>query len=557
MNKETNYWGNEKYWENVEWGLTSSIFDTEQLIKGYNNSDSKLVVLYFIVIILYIINFVYLFKRDHSEYIAYVFVFIVNGIFPMIWIKDFHDFIANANFGSTLVESLMKYREWSVYTALFLQFIALFLVVIKNENVRVMKKMNKAHNDGLMRSEKNTLTTQSKTTEHYDKIILIFFVTITTTVLSLIGDTFTYPVDSAYDTNLIQVIRWLMGQPEQFANNIDSSIHYILNMIKTTPLVKSFGVYCVVFICVFFGAFIRIPQQAHRNPNRVKSIARFKIINMTNPFPAVFERKLDTYRILTLVFFCIFISIVLFGILGLLMAFMKLPAMFAQGVFVLGSILFFGCFLGKRYDVLPTSYSIKKMAFFLLSVVFALLGTPTVLAILQLFAEIGIFNFFTSLFNNDNSITTAYSTLNTNNVLGGAFIIIFLTLLITMNELGVTRGWFDNSNGAPMRMFIVILVCMAISLFTALIVKYPMFTYLYKFLFGIARNTQLFIAPLAIIVFAIVQLIFAAKNNNKYKKYEKISRRVIKNSEKDSGSVKKPSFFEEIKNWISDRVKNV
>ena len=67
---------------------------------------------------------------------------------------------------------------------------------------------------------------------------------------------------------------------------------------------------------------------------------------------------------------------------------------------------------------------------------------------------------------------------------------------------------------------------MGVSLFMALTTAYPLLSSLFTFFHKIAQLVLLFIAPLAILIFALIQFAFAFKNHEKYKVYEKIDRRL-------------------------------
>lgn len=568
----------------IDWKDT--FFDKDVWSTAFERLGSKTnVILYFVSIIMYIVCFVFLFQKGTSEYIAYVLVFIVNAIFPFLWIKDFRDFISRVDFsqsskaifgvdmGTNIIYNLMFYREWGIYLALFFQFIALFLVVLKNENVRKMKTINEK--DSESRPKQKDLETNNKVTEQNDKTILALFVTITTILWSLLGDTFAFPINENSDTNksffqsesytyLMRAMKWLTSQPYRILENIDNGWLYYMNKISTTPLIKAFSMYCVIFFVIFFGVFVRIPQRASRNPSDFARMERFNIINMESPFPAKFERNIDDYRCLAISFFCIFLIfifvLVMYGIYTLSKKY--IPKIFLQAGVPLGSILFIACLFGDRKNAFPTSYSVKNLIFFLLSVLFGLTGTPVVLSILQLLMDAGLFTslyrlfalpyylykkrtdtdgagLFTSLyrifmtlregFNRDELMKYKVTpTLNKGSSLTILSIIIFIILTLTIYSIGLGSEWLKHANvdGKSFMMFLVVLICMSISLFMALSTSFPILSSLFTFFHKIAQIVLLFIAPLAIFLFAIVQFALSLKNHNKYKIYEKIDKRL-------------------------------
>ena len=328
----------------------------------------------------------------------------------------------------------------------------------------------------------------------------------------------------------MRAMKWLTSQPYRILENIDNGWLYYMNKISTTPLIKAFSMYCVIFIVIFFGVFVRIPPGVSRNPSEFARMERFNIINMESPFPAKFERNIDDYRCLAISFFCM----ILIFIFALFMYLFKLPKVFLQAGVPLGSILFIACLFGDRKNAFPTSYSVKNLIFFLLSVLFGLTGTPVVLSILQLLMDAGL---FTSLyrifmgfwkgFNRDKLVNYKFPpTLNEGSSLTVLSGIIFIILTFTIYGLGLGNKWLDNADGKSFMMFLVVLICMSISLFMALSTSFPILSSLFTFFHKIAQIVLLFIAPLAIFLFAIVQFALSLKNHNKYKIYEKIDKRL-------------------------------
>lgn len=526
--------------EQVDWSNT--LLDANVYTNILDEKYVKKVILYFVSIIMYIVSFVYLFKQKSAEYIVYVFIFIVNAIFPFTWIEDFYNFI-KYNFGPfedffnlPHTKLLVIYRSLGIYFASLLQFLALFLVLLNNENVRKMKKATEDDNSN--RPKKTGLDTGNKKTEHYDKVITIMFVTISTLIWSLIGYTFSdnkmFPAKSDYTSPLIKTIKWLLNQPFTLINNADILWQKNMNKINTTPLIKAFGMYCVVFIVVFFGAFVRIPVM--RDPKKHHPMDRFHIVNMESAFPQTFERNIEDYRNLALFFFCSILSICLGIFMYLitkgfkLLANINVPSAVSKVVLGIGTIMFFSIFFAQRHNVLPDSFSVKKLIFFLLCIVFSLLGTPVVMAILQLFAEMGaissmqkLYMFFKCMGKTDCNYTEI-RTLNTNRVLSVLSCIVGIVLLFTVYGLGVDKKWVSNDSGKSFLMFNVVLVTMAISLFMALSTQYRLGSTLYKYIKSLIEFVLVYIAPLGISVFSIVQMYFAFENYKKYRKFEKMKR---------------------------------
>jgi hypothetical protein len=100
--------------------------------------------------------------------------------------------------------------------------------------------------------------------------------------------------------------------------------------------------------------------------------------------------------------------------------------------------------------------------------------------------------------------------------------VIFTVLLFTMYGLGVDKKWVGNASGKSMQMFLVVLVTMMFSLYTALNTKYKVSLVSYELLKYAIQFTTIYLTPLALVVLAIVQFIFSYKNYMKYRRFEKI-----------------------------------
>lgn len=514
---------------------------------NWHIESTKQVILYIVSIILYIISFIHLNKKGSSEYVAYIFVFILNVLTPFIWLGSYRDIVFN-NFGNfshmyengkgNLGNILMQYRSWGIYITFFLLFLSMLFVLMKNEDVRRMLKMNK--DDENMREGKSNLDTLNKTTEQNDKSIFAILVTIIVTIWSLVGHTFSLPTEKDYgvsffenmlyiqesylqkdNTGFIRNIRWLLTLPKLFIQTIETKWMSQMDRIRTTPLVKSFSFYCITFIAVFFGIFVRIPIR----PHRYKIMDRFNIVNMESPFPQKFERNIHSFRDFSMFVLCSLISIVLAIIMytfGKSTSMSKGILQFLTSAFV---IIIFASMFGKKFDILPDSASVKSLIFFFLSIVFGLLGTPVILGILQIFTETGIFELPIKAFSEMLGTPISYArTLNVGSLLNVLFMLIFLFLTFFIFGFGMKNNWVSNDNGKSMTMFNVILVCMALSLYVGLSTSYPISTLLYSMIKNTMEVVLIFIAPLALVILAIVQFIFAFKNHEKYKRFGEIKK---------------------------------
>ena len=103
---------------------------------------------------------------------------------------------------------------------------------------------------------------------------------------------------------------------------------------------------------------------------------------------------------------------------------------------------------------------------------------------------------------------------------------LFSTIMVDSNTTTTTKDlvsgvtttsnkWMYNNKS--LKMFIVVLICMTISLFLSLSVEYNIFYHLYRFLKNLMEFTVVYLTPLASIVVAIIHFVFSLKNHDKFK----------------------------------------
>ena len=517
--------------ENVKWEGT--IFDGSKWQEGLNMEDKK-PIYYFISIIMYCISFFYLFGKSlPSTYIVYVFAFILNTVFPFIWIQDFFGIDSKNINGHRLV----LYRSYGVGIALSMQFLSLFLVVLANENIRKMKVYSVPNDQQKNNREKaRDMTTNDADTRLAYKNIAILFVTITTLVWGVVGEAFSenkiIKLEVDGDTPaLVQTVRWLLNQPYQLIYNFDTLWNNYMQKIQVSPLVKASGVFCSVFLVIFFGVFVRIHHFKHPLQHHVND--GFHIVNIGPMFPPYFKRNLEDYRNVSVFFLSLMISLVFGGIMLFLKSCFKewIPKFAVVGSTLAGFALFFGCFFGKRKEMFPDLFSVQKLIYFILCILFTMVGTPVILGALQLIVESGVLDgvmrFCLTLWNGFTKGNTSYpmlETLNTNGLLGGSAFVISIVLMFTMFGLGLDRKWVVDSNGKPMQMFSATLITMSIAMFAALNTKYKVCTALYTFLKAIIELILVYLAPVTMVALSIVLFVFSYRNYMKYKQYEKLKK---------------------------------
>jgi sensor histidine kinase YesM len=89
-----------------------------------------------------------------------------------------------------------------------------------------------------------------------------------------------------------------------------------------------------------------------------------------------------------------------------------------------------------------------------------------------------------------------------------SFIAIFVGVMISS-----TTKWIDHPKS--IRLFIVVLVCMLISLVLALSMNYKIFTHIYTLIKSLLEMTVVYIAPFGIIAIAIMNFVFSKMNHDK------------------------------------------
>ena len=527
---------------------SNSIFSIDawnQNVFQSSGKDIMRVAYYILSIILYIISFKFLYEDKSTEYITSIFLFILNCVFPFLWIEDFRRFYALTG------SSLMKYKAWGLGISSIFIFIGMFLMLITNERVR-KEKVKKSGEDGTV---KDLHLKDDHTKEQKDKVIKGTFVAFVVMMWTMVGETFSssngmfasFNKDDFYDNHksavsgFVKIIKWLLDQPYEICTNLDKFIHQYTKLIEMPPLLKCFAAYCIVFIVTFFGLFVRIPH----HPEKIKDkIDRFEIVNMTNVFTPMFNRNYQQYRDFSLFVW----GAVLSGIFLWLASYIPSPLMkkiaSVSGIGASFGILF--ALFGKL-DVNKT----KQLVISLLALLFAIVGTPVVLTLLNFLLNFGIgkvimgvvltfFYMILKIFTLGNSngsfesiktILSGITGIDQTNYLFPTSIAVGLSLFLTIMVDSTTettttdhiskvrttsKKWLYNNKS--LKMFIVVLICMTISLFLSLSVEYNVFYHLYRFLKNLMEFNVVYTVPLGSIIVSIVHFIFSLKNHDKFQK---------------------------------------
>ena len=541
--------------ESTDWSNTIFSIDAWSNVMGpLSNKEIMRFVYYILSIILYIISFKFLFQDKSTEYITSIFLFILNSVFPFIWIEDFRRFY------KLTASPLMKYKAWGLGISCFFIFIGMLLVLITNERVR-KEKVKKNGEDSTV---KDLHLRDDPKKEYKDKVIKITFVTFVVMMWTMVGETFSssngsfasfnkfkfYKDHNTAVSDFVTIIKWLLDQPYEIFTNIDKFIHQFTHRIPMSPLVKCFATYCVVFIVSFFGLFVRIPH----HPERIKhKMDRFEIVNMTNVFTPIFHRNYQQYRD-----FCLFVwGAIASSVIVWLLSYIPngtIPPTLAKLLNLLAIGGSFGSLFGVRnlFDLNKT----KQLVISLLAFIFAIVGTPVVLTLLKFLLKFGIGKVIMGIvltliflvlkpllkmnmdvndkidgtFASIKDLLKNYTGIGEDNYLLPLSIAVgvslFTTIMVDSNTTTTTKDlvsgvtttskkWMYNNKS--LKMFIVVLICMTVSLFLSLSVEYNIFYQLYRFLKNLMEFTVVYLTPLASIVVSIIHFVFSLKNHDKFK----------------------------------------
>jgi len=390
--------------------------------------------------------------------------------------------------------------------------------MIKNENIRKMKKreQKRQSEDPSSNEKKIVLTniaTSDKKVEFRDKVTTKLYITSTVFIWGIIAYNFSEYVsvlkdkEKGADPNLNKSltkgsftvgadIAWWIGLLHNGALSIDGIWHEYVDMIHAPALAKSFSIYCITFIAIFFGCFIRIP----RHPLSHNLNDRYRIVNIDTVFNAKFERRMKDYKDLTMFFLAAFISFCTMVFFFLIGHFLSIPKNYTLGMSFVSMVVYFAVFFKEKNKIFESKEKLQKIIYFFLCLIFTILGTPPAIGLIELGLRLGNI------------------TLNNNYGLPITSIIIFTFLLFFMYGYGIDKKWVFNDEGKPFKTFLAVMITMAISLFMALSTQFNILTALYT---GIASALKLilkYIAPIGLISFIIVQFIFTFKNYQIYKR---------------------------------------
>ena len=248
-------------------------------------------------IVLYITTFVFLFKNK-TEYLAWIFGFIVNTLFPLTWIPAFLEYP---------MTNYKIYLMVCIFVGLVLEFVAILINIISNSIVkgRIAEKQRKhsLKKDGTGENTKiydnfnnffsgilaefisipywltdyyKSANNKSKdnyepqfkhdSLRHTNHIIKSLFITITVLIISVVSNYFVDEVETEIKhkespkSTLGSNIHWWLNLLPVKLEQLDNFIQGALSVINIDPLFKFFLLFCIGFSAFFF-IFVRIIPQ--------------------------------------------------------------------------------------------------------------------------------------------------------------------------------------------------------------------------------------------------------------------------------------------------------
>ena len=105
--------------------VTNTALKNTKVIDTYGHIDLQLFI-YLIGIVLYVISFIFLFQQK-TEYLAWIFSFMINIIFPLIWVGDVMEYPFNSYKG---------YLLGCISIAIIFEFTALLMTIITNSIIQ-------------------------------------------------------------------------------------------------------------------------------------------------------------------------------------------------------------------------------------------------------------------------------------------------------------------------------------------------------------------------------------------------------------------------------------
>jgi len=480
-----------------------------------------------------------LFQNSSARYMSWMFVFLINTVYPFLWIADYFKALPVTNLNKTL----FPYKTGCILLSLLFQFITLIFVLAKNENVRKHGLTNMKRDEKNLTNSKKKFEDQTNAKRSLlinqerlamnessdnqvtqkDSMVKKLFVSSSVLLWSIVANHFVQNIQTS------EIEKYPVGYPIQtslrntyaLVKNGESVFMSWMKNIMIHDLPKAFAVYCVTFVAIFFGCFIRFPKHL---PS-ASFHDRFKIVNIEAPFDSIYTRNYTYYR--DLAFFFMILVILAISFVVKTVSIPSLSWLFFVACFFPLLISLF-CIFNKQS--MNNAIGTRSLVFLCLSSIFAALGVPPVIAIVDM-----TYKLISPIF--VNNPPPQYKLLSFLSIAVFAFLVAFLvgygtssgtfqttSTHINKNGLVATTGvtydkknWATDDDARPLLTFIAVLITMAVSLFMAFSVRYPLASTLYNILAYFLQIIIDFLAPLAMLVLVLVQFVLAYQNYSKTK----------------------------------------
>ena len=428
--------------------VTNTALKNTKVIDTYGHIDLQLFI-YLIGIVLYVISFIFLFQKK-TEYLAWIFSFMINIIFPLIWVGDVMEYPFNSYKG---------YLLGCISIAIIFEFTALLMTIITNsiiqERIETYEKNKRIEKSGELEdsfppnntiyekivnnvsgtiaeivsmnywlsayfnSSKNVSKNNKPQTSYHvadeiqknNKINKILYTTTAVLMIGSITNYFLDQVDYEIDkglpsrSNLGSNIHWWLNLIPKKLEQFGGIWQKIVNMIPIDPFIKFIFLFCAGFCFFMFSFFVRIfpnyqeINDPYLNSEGIKGYVlstKFDVVN----FPDIYNDDMGeiNFQLLVSFFFGLMIFIIIPFIamifnLKSVVSFVLLENPSATSILAyLGWIsLFIVPFLSGMSSPGGTGRNNPTTNNFLMAIIgflFALLGTPVWFMIFEFFSRL-------------------------------------------------------------------------------------------------------------------------------------------------------------------------
>lgn len=428
--------------------VTNTALKNTKVIDTYGHIDLQLFI-YLIGIVLYVISFIFLFQQK-TEYLAWIFSFMINIIFPLIWVGDVMEYPFNSYKG---------YLLGCISIAIIFEFTALLMTIITNsiiqERIETYEKNKRIEKSGELEdsfppnntiyekivnnvsgtiaeivsmnywlsayfnSSKNVSKNNKPQTSYHvadeiqknNKINKILYTTTAVLMIGSITNYFLDQVDYEIDkglpsrSNLGSNIHWWLNLIPKKLEQFGGIWQKIVNMIPIDPFIKFIFLFCAGFCFFMFSFFVRIfpnyqeINDPYLNSEGIKGYVlstKFDVVN----FPDIYNDDMGeiNFQLLVSFFFGLMIFIIIPFIamifnLKSVVSFVLLENPSATSILAyLGWIsLFIVPFLSGMSSPGGTGRNNPTTNNFLMAIIgflFALLGTPVWFMIFEFFSRL-------------------------------------------------------------------------------------------------------------------------------------------------------------------------